>query len=162
MGLFSWCTSDTRKSIAVDMNGYPDCPKKVYLLNPFGDPYVENSYDGYGEFGGRDVYALVAQWNLPELCKDETGDWYPDEQIRDIGIALSCYDIDHVKLKYPIKIVEKECSYEAAAISPSCPYQGYFYEEDMSEIEKAFNLLDKEIAKYKKELIRKKRDERSK
>lgn len=162
MELFSWCTSDTRKSIAVEMNGYPDCPKKVYLLNPFGKPYVESNYDGYGTFEGRDVYALVAQWNFPELCKDENGEWYADEEIRDIGIDYSCYDRDHVKLKYPIKIVEKECSYEDAAISPSCPYQGYFYEEDMSEVEKAFHNLDKEVAKWKREQARKKQKERLK
>ena len=77
-------------------------------------------------------------------------------------IDYSCYDRDHVKLKYPIKIVEKECSYEDAAISPSCPYQGYFYEEDMSEVEKAFHNLDKEVAKWKREQARKKQKERLK
>lgn len=148
MGLFSWCTSDTRKSIAVDMEGYRGCPKKVYLLNPFGTPYVETDYDGYGTFGGNDVYALVAKWNKPELCKDENGNWLPDIVIREIGIELACYDNDHVQLQYPIKIVEHLCDYEDAAISPSCPYQGYFYDYDdtvatlLEEVNDAFSQLE--------------------
>lgn len=127
MGLFSWCTSDTRKSISAHMNGYEGAPKTVYLLNPFGEAFKETYYDGYGNFGGQDVYALVAKWNAPEMCKDENGNWLPDDEIRDIGIDLACYDEDHVQLKYPIKIVEELCPYEKADISPSCPFQGHFY-----------------------------------
>lgn len=142
MGFFSWCTSDTRKSIA---NIYVDSSlinslgndkewvimpgEKVYLLNPFGKPYEEDSYDGYGRFDGEDVYALVAKWNVPDRCKDANGNWLPDDEIRNIGIDLACYDEDQVKLKYPIKIVEKPVPYEEAEISPGCPLQGYFYDE---------------------------------
>lgn len=99
MGCFSWCTSDTKKSIAIGMTGYDDCPKKVYLLNPFGEPYVEENYDGYGTFGGNDVYALLAKWNAPGLCEDEAGNWLPDDEIRDIGIEIGCYNVQQVKLK---------------------------------------------------------------
>lgn len=133
MGLFSWCTSDTKKSISVDMNGYSEAPKKVYLLNPFGEAFEENFYGGYGVFAGQDVYALVAKWNAPEKCKDENGEWLPDDKIREIGIDLACYDEDHVQLKYPIKIVENVCSYVQAGISPSCPFQGYFYPDEYEE-----------------------------
>lgn len=142
MGFFSWCTSDTRKSIA---NCYADSSlinslgrdkecvimpgEKVYLLNPFGKPYEEDCYDGYGRFGGEDVYALVAKWNVPDRCKDANGNWLPDDEIRNIGIDLACYYEDHVKLKYPIKIVEKPVPYEEAEISAGCPLQGYFYDE---------------------------------
>ena len=124
MGLFSWCTSDTRKSIALGMEGYEGCPKKVYLLNPFGEPYVEDDYGGYGTFCEQDVYALVAKWNAPELCKYENGNWLPDDEIRNIGIDLACNVNDHVQLQYPIKIVERLCSYEDAEISPPDPHQG--------------------------------------
>lgn len=139
MGLFSWCTSDTRKSIAVDMEGYEDCPKKVYLLNPFGEPYEETAYDGYGNFGGEDVYALVAKWNIPEKCKDENGNWLTDDIIRNYGIDIACYNNDHVKLEYPIKIVEHPCAYNDADISPNCPFQGYFYPADEEDYDEEYD-----------------------
>ena len=135
MGCFSWITSDTKKSIAIGMTGYSDCPKKVYLLNPFGEPYVEENYDGYGTFGGNDVYALLAKWNCPGLCEDEAGNWLPDDEIRDIGIEIGCYNVQQVKLKYPIKIVEKVVPYEKANISPNCPGQGWWADEYADDIE---------------------------
>lgn len=172
MGFFSWCTSDTRKSIA---NIYVDSSlinslgndkewvimpgEKVYLLNPFGKPYEEDSYDGYGRFDGEDVYALVAKWNVPDRCKDANGNWLPDDEIRNIGIDLACYDEDQVKLKYPIKIVEKPVPYEEAEISPGCPLQGYFYDEAIdgrslkSRIEYEFKRLDKAKKSYEKSLM---------
>lgn len=67
MGVFSWCTSDTRKSIPCTNKAYKGAPSTVYLLNPFGEPYKEMGYDGYGVFGGRDVYELVVEWNRPFL-----------------------------------------------------------------------------------------------
>ena len=140
MGLFSWCTSDTRKSISA-MGDVPWTAQEVYVLNPFGKPYKESDYEGYGIFGGHDVYALVAKWNVPEKCKDENGEWLPDEDIRNIGIGLACYDWNHVKLQYPIKIVEDpSIPYDKAGISPSCPYQGAYYDEGLTKAE-----LDKKI-----------------
>lgn len=86
-------------------------------------------------FGGRDVYALVAQWNVPDRCKDKNGDWLSDDDCRDVGIELACYDDDNAALKYPIKLTEEAMTYEEAEPSMSCPEQGYFYcdEEDEDE-----------------------------
>lgn len=148
MGLFSWCTSDTHKSIAVDMRGYEGCPKKVYLLNPFGEPYETDDYEGYGIFGKGDrqvdAYAEVAKWNLPK--KEWEG--LSDEKIRNLGIDIGCYPERISQLKYPIKIVENLCSYDDVEASPECPYQGYFYnpeecyDENDPDIAKAFEVLD--------------------
>lgn len=69
MGCFSWCTSDTKKSIPCCIP-FGDLPGTVYLLNPFGEPYKETDYEGYGEFGGRDVYDLVVEWNREHLTPD--------------------------------------------------------------------------------------------
>ena len=69
MGAFSWCTSDTKKSIPCCIP-FGDLPGTVYLLNPFGEPYKETDYEGYGEFGGRDVYELVVEWNREYLSPD--------------------------------------------------------------------------------------------
>lgn len=182
MGNFSWCTSDTRKSIPCIYDGYEGAPETVYLLNPFGPHYKEDGYDGYGEFGGFDVFELVAEWNRPFLsaanlrkpvrsqyADDREGGRYyrkamekynhmcegveayaagaTDEYMqaiygkvfsyskdgsdwkRCLGIAVGCYEEQQVKLRYPIKIVEKPCDYEWAGISPACPYQGCIYDE---------------------------------
>lgn len=199
MGNFSWCTSDTRKSVACVYDSYEGAPQTVYLLNPFGEPYVESAYDGYGEFGGHDVYDLVVDWNRKYLSADNLrkpvrDDWAPGEEgdrsfsktmelytkkcrgieelaagasdeymkehygtvfgygdgsdwKRCLGIDIACYDEEHVKLKYPIKIVENPVPYEQAGISPHCPFQGCFYDEDVSKvrqqkIDRVFDRLD--------------------
>ncbi|MBQ8248098.1 MAG: hypothetical protein IJZ42_13300 [Lachnospiraceae bacterium] len=188
MGCFSWCTSDTRKSIPCTEDVYEGAPSTVYLLNPFGEPYKESEYEGYGEFGGRDVFELVLEWNREYLspanlrkparddyCSDKDGDksyeaavklyegkceaivayanGASDEQMRNeygqivgalrdgsdwkrcLGIAITCYDEEHVKLHYPIKIVEELCEYDLADISPDCPFQGCFYDYSIEEIQ---------------------------
>ena len=208
MGVFSWCTSDTRKSIPCCMP-FGGLPSTVYLLNPFGEPYKETDYEGYGEFGGRDVYELVVEWNreylsasnirMPQRSDYETGekgeDYYAaaiskyhatcdairayksgasDEFMKEhfgkllspwadgsdwkriLGISIACYDEDHVKLKYPIKIVEHPMPYEKAGISPSCPFQGCIYPDRMIDIRRgvreAFEHLARAEEAYKSSL----------
>ena len=66
MGQFSWLDCVTKKQI-VD-NRWRD----VYVLVPkeFGGGHiVEHCYDGYGNFGGHDIYDLVADWNREYLSK---------------------------------------------------------------------------------------------
>ena len=60
MGQFSWLDCKTGEQI-VDMK-----PRKSYVLVPrqFGGGHIEETcYEGYGVFGGHDVYDLVADWN---------------------------------------------------------------------------------------------------
>lgn len=199
MGCFSWCTSDTRKSIPCWITAFGDLPGTVYLLNPFGEPYKETNYEGYGEFGGRDVYELVVEWNRQHLTPDnivkpERSSWesgergdvffasalneynvacaaikeyaagasdeymkeqygaqlgyagYADDWKRCLGIKIACYDEQHVKLKYPIKIVEHPVAYEKAGISPSCPFQGWLYPGSMTEIQREVREAFEELA----------------
>ena len=191
MGNFSWCTSDTEKSIPCVYETYEGAPTTIYLLNPFGEPYKETDYEGYGVFGGRDVYELVVEWNrkyltADNLSKPKRSDWAADKEgtacykrqlerydakcaaikeyaagatdeymrehygalfgygdgfdwKRCLGIDIACYDEQHVKLRYPIKIVEEVCDYEDAFISPSCPFQGCFYDGNYKSISAAVN-----------------------
>ena len=136
MGFFSWKTSDTDKSISNRYSERGALPCYLLIPKEFGGGHIyEDKYGGYGVFGGRDVYALVAQWNAPDRCKDKNGDWLSDDDCRDVGIELACYDDDNAALKYPIKLTEEAMAYEEAEPSMSCPEQGYFYcdEEDEEE-----------------------------
>lgn len=128
MGFFSWITSDTHKGVRNRYSEEGALP--VYVYCPDGTKIFEPNYEGYGVFGGRDIYALVAEWNAPELC---CGD---DEKDREIGIDLACYDSDNWKLKYPIKIAESsDFTYEELEPCIGDPNQGLYEEEDEKEIE---------------------------
>lgn len=148
MGQFSWIYSDTNKQLLDDV--YED----TYLLVPkpfqkkYGKAIYENVYDGYGHFGGYDVYDLVLEWNkemIPEIIrKIKNGTWkynatendiinlqayYEGKEIscepRCLGIVMSCYDQDNAALEYQIKITTMEMEYEDVAPSLEDPDQGW-------------------------------------
>lgn len=124
MGYFSWVTSDTKKSISNCDSLRPTFP--VYLLCPDGTKILETNYQGYGVFGGQDVYALLAKWNVPEKC---TGEVAKD---RLVGINEEFASDD---LKYPLKFVEDgNLEYASVEASEYCNSQGFMYEgEDEDE-----------------------------
>lgn len=148
MGQFSWIYSDTKKAL---LDGVP---ADTYLLVPkpfqekYGKAIYESCYDGYGNFGGYDVYDLIPEWNrdmVPEIIRRiRQGEWecsVDDEEISDLqnyyegkpitcnlrhlGIILACYNEDNFKLKYPIKITTKELDYDSVTPSKSDPNQGW-------------------------------------
>jgi len=87
MGVFSWITSDTKRSIPAWGSGRAPIP--VYLLSPTGERYQETDYDGYGIFGGVDAYEMVAKWNAEHL---KLIDWFKNadlEERRSLGIFLT-------------------------------------------------------------------------
>lgn len=57
MGMFSWFTQDTHHRI---VNGEEH---KVIMTDNKGRKYVEHCYEGYGVFGGKDYYELLAEMN---------------------------------------------------------------------------------------------------
>lgn len=70
MGQFSWYFADKKQRL---INGEW---RDSYLLvppefqNEYGKAIHETHYEGYGVFGGYDVYELVARWNrsmIPEI-----------------------------------------------------------------------------------------------
>ena len=63
MGRFSWIYSDTNYQLLDDVyaNTYLLVPKP--FQKEYGKAIHETCYDGYGHFGGYDVYELVALWN---------------------------------------------------------------------------------------------------
>ena len=73
MGCFSWKDCVTGEQIKCDRW------RDVYLLIPKefgGGRILEPRYNGYGKFGGKDVYELVAEWNRNYL-EDFVFDEYP-------------------------------------------------------------------------------------
>lgn len=77
MGYFSWKYCDVKTNdnsinrVIIGKNRYS------YVLIPkeFGGGHiVERCYDGYGRFGGKDIYELVAEWNRAFLSEELLGD----------------------------------------------------------------------------------------
>jgi hypothetical protein len=114
MGFFSWKTSDTQETI---WNKYTGKCKPVYLLMPDGNHIYEPSYDGYGVFGGIDVFVLLAEKN------GLTGDF---ETLRSAGIDLA---EANSPLSFEIKFsFSSTAVYHDLKAAEECRTQGFFSE----------------------------------
>ena len=128
MGFFSWNTQDTDKSIA---NQYSNRKTfRVQMLDNKGNVWTEDDYEGYGRFGGKDYYELLAEMN--GFTSDKTGDEYTDEA-RGFGIDIAFKDngsgVATEGVYYP-NLIEKADGWVYEMGGPdSCDYQGYFYDE---------------------------------
>ena len=115
MGFFSWKTQDTDKSIA---NRYSSRPTfTVYMVNPLNldEYYKEDNYEGYGVFGGKDYYELLAEIN--NVGSD-----------RDKGIELAFHHSEPIE--YPILVEDLSKAIEIFGEPKSCEAQGYFYDDE--------------------------------
>ena len=134
MGFFSWKTCDTGESI---FNIFSDRETvSVAMVDDKGNVYIEDEYEGYGMFGGKDYYQLVAEMNVPDKC---TGDVGHD---RSLGIKIvfdydESGDINHMdklKVKVPILVCKDLLDYTKdykqlwlnTQPPVTCEYQGYF------------------------------------
>ena len=77
MGQFSWFTQDTDKQIGSE----PENTITVYMYDDKGNRWKEENYEGYGRFGGKDFYDLLAEMN--GFTKDNV-----DVELREKGIDL--------------------------------------------------------------------------
>ncbi|QSS96119.1 hypothetical protein [Psychroflexus sp. ALD_RP9] len=83
------------------------------MVDDNGNTWKELSYNGYGIFGGKDFYELLAEMNGLTNRED--------------GIKLY-FDKDESNVKYP-NLVEHIESWQWQNKKPErCPYQGHFYE----------------------------------
>lgn len=57
MGCFSWMFADTNNEEALNIG------MGAYIPRPDGETIFESNYEGYGIFGGYDIFDLVADWN---------------------------------------------------------------------------------------------------
>jgi hypothetical protein len=129
MGFFSWNTMDTDNSIA---NQYSNRKAfRVQMIDNKGNVWTEDDYEGYGRFGGKDYYELLAEMN--GFTSDKTGDEYTDEA-RGFGIDIAFKDngsgVGTEGVYYP-NLVEQAKGWVYEMAGPdNCEYQGYFYDEE--------------------------------
>lgn len=107
MGFFSFKTQDTNKSIANRHSSQGTFP--VTMTDNKGNKWHEEDYGGYGEFGDKDYYELLAEMNGKEG--------------RDEGINLESSNIPHIAPN----LTEKKDGVWVDEKPKPCPYQGYFY-----------------------------------
>ena len=112
MGFFSWETQDTNESIP---NHYSDRSVfTVYMHDHLGNVWKEDKYEGYGVFGGKDYYELLAEMNG---LKD-----------REEGISLAYAKPPKAYLSPNLS---RGKNWEYQNRSPEdCEGQGYFYDDD--------------------------------
>jgi len=128
MGFFSWKTMDTDESIA---NQYSNRKTfRVQMLDNKGNVWTEDNYEGYGKFGGKDFYELLAEMN--GFTSDKTGDEYTDEA-RGFGINVAFKDngsgIATKGVLYPNLIEQADGWFYNESGPENCEHQGYFYDE---------------------------------
>lgn len=70
MGFFSFITSDSNESIPNIHSGRKTFPVYMATPGPNRKVFEEKEYDGYGVFGGKDIYVLIAELN--NLCPNGT------------------------------------------------------------------------------------------
>ena len=109
MGVFSFITTDTQKSLPNRWNEERET-FTVYLKYDKGNVWKEDQYDGYGIFGDRDIYCVIAEMN--------------GAKGRDEGINIF---FDQKKgTKYPNLLTDKSIKWENKILL-DCEYQGHFY-----------------------------------
>ncbi len=113
MGFYSFITQDTQKSIANVHSGYPTF--LVCMHDNKQNIWTEQVYDGYGIFGGKDYYELLAEMN--------------GLKTREEGLNLA-----HSGKPYLSPNLTEAVDWEWINEAPvGCKYQGFFYDDDMEE-----------------------------
>lgn len=107
MGFFSWNTQDTKKSIPNFYSRRQTFP--VTMTDNKGNKWHERSYAGYGEFGGKDFYELLAEMN--------------GKATREEGIDLAYGQKPFIA---PNLTESKDWVWVNKA-PKTCKYQGFFY-----------------------------------
>ena len=122
MGYFSWKCAVTGKSIACAASTRGPVP--CVVVCPDGTTIYEDRYEGYGDFGGDDIYEFVAQWH--------------GRKGRDAGLDVAFNEEDPPEC--PIKIVALPAytgqRYDELKPSEPCEYQGFFYPAEYRDADK--------------------------
>lgn len=115
MGFFSFITQNTDESIANVHSSEMTIP--VYLIDNKGNRYFESEYQGYGEFGGKDIFELIAEMN-GKKTRDEGIKIYYNEETYNTPLLLELTQYMEEE------IIELR---EANTKIQRCENQGFFY-----------------------------------
>jgi len=122
MGVFSWITQDTKRSIPSSGSGRSTF--HVTMTDNKGNKWTETNYEGYGLFGGKDFYELLAEMN------GEVG--------RDAGITLAFSGKPYLSPN-----LNQSPTMPWMNIHPEdCPHQGYFYDYGEDDYENDYDEED--------------------
>ena len=123
MGFFSWNTCDTGESIANNCSGRETF--EVHMITPDGRVFTEKDYDGYGIFGGKDFYELLAELNGIQGDRDAA---------IDLCFAGNPNGDDTPGVIYPklVKDLDDDvvAQYKSLPNPESCEAQGFFYADE--------------------------------
>ena len=128
-GQFSWMTQDTGNQIG----SMRENTITVYMYDNKGNKWEEKKYDGYGEFGGKDFFDVVAEMNgyTPDEAKAGRGGY------RQIGIDLTYGKIKtknkDKKLLFPALVEDKNYNWKRHDFTKQAeddPNQSWFQEEE--------------------------------
>ena len=131
MGFFSFKTQDTDRSIPNVHSGKPTF--KVHMIDKEKNVWTEESYDGYGVFGGKDFFELVAEMNgltaTEEQIKAHPYGKTDAQKYTDImrGIGIDIYHNWEPGTFYSPTLAEKKDCEWIGTPPKGCEYQGYFY-----------------------------------
>jgi hypothetical protein len=95
MGYFSWIAQDTNEPIYVEgyqKPGYEQRP--YYMWDNKGNSWKEPHYEGYGMFGSKDYYILLAEMNKTY------GEDVTDDEKRNEGINIE-FSSNHNGILFP-------------------------------------------------------------
>ena len=99
MGEFSWFTQNTNKQIG---NMHSNTIE-VDMIDNIGNTYYEDNYEGYGVFGGKDFFELLAEMNGYNEDNKKTYARYNNalnfRELRSVGIDMY-FDPNWNKKKY--------------------------------------------------------------
>ena len=111
MGFHSFKTNDTNRSVSNvhSVRGSFD----VYLKDNQGNVWHEPHYQGYGEFGGKDFYDLLAEMNGLGLDRSK-------------GINLAFNSENRAEIIWPNIFENPDLPWRNDE-PKQCEYQGYFY-----------------------------------
>ena len=119
MGFFSFKTNDTNRTI---WNKYSKARRTfpVHMVDHLGNQWVENDYEGYGVFGGKDFYELLAEMNGLRPNDSPPEDYA--ESMRDLGIDLWYSGNPFISPQ----LTQKPRKKSTGRPPKDCPNQGYF------------------------------------
>ncbi len=140
MGFYSWMDCcDTKKNIKTTL-------KTCYVLVPeeftdvLGDCIKETFYNGYGCFGGYDIFELIAEWNKDSLSEellkeapklDNFGGFYEFEKEEFRKEGKSEAEIEAMELAKKQEYFDMALARRARLINAMKDYKTGMYSDDL-------------------------------